>query len=501
MLGEVEALKREEKHIMETQTRHITFLLALVIAIALAGCGENKQQAPPQQQVEAPPEKQVADTDQNPPKQPVEDAVRAALPAFLSLDSIELERIPAGTEAVKVNFKAMVTPKGDLCVVDRESQVAGTPTVTLLKVVQTAAAKASLYGSVMAHRAMDQWTLEAVQIQVGLKQVGEPRGAFPPRSYVTGSDEANAALKEQAANAALVETEKQAARKKQEQEIKALAEDTVRASLPAMLSVESIELEKIPMDADPIMVKFQAIVAPKEDLCQLDRVSEVPRTPNVILIKIVQDAGTKVSIYGSVAVRRAADRWTAQPPEIQGLEQFGSAKSRAAFPSPSYITGSPEADEALKKQAAAWQAIKDELLKATAKGTRYIGTIVNTIVNNKEQRRILLVFVEQTDIMVVAEVSDPDRPDVKRKFGGKIVFDPKPDKNGESYSIELGPDGSGSKGKDDSGFMAWDPFYLSGDGSFKLRLPDKGVLEGKASMGMGGLQGDYTITLVPEKAP
>jgi len=474
---------------MVTQTRHITFLLALVIAVALAGCG--KKQGPPPE----PPKPQVEDTDQNPPKQPVEDAVRAALPAFLSLDSIELERIPTGPEAVKVNFKAIVTPKEDLCQEDRKSEVAGTPTVTLLKVVQTAAAKASLYGSIAAHRAMDQWTLEAVQIQVGLKQFGEPRGAFPPRSYVTGSAEANKALEEQAANA-------KAAREKEEQKIRVAVEDAVRASLPSLLSFDSIEPDKIPMAADPIKVNFKVTVAAKKDLCQLDRVSEVKDVPSVTLLKVVQAAGTKTTLFGSVVVRPIGDRWTPQQPEIQGFEAFQSAKPQAAFPPQSYITGSPEANDALKAQAAMRKKMDDDelvrrqkLIDATAVGKRYIGTIVC----GKEQRRIRLVFVEQTDIMVVAEASDPDRPDVKRKFGGKIVFNPKPDKDGEAYSIVLGPAGPGGKG--DAGSDDWRRFYNSGDGSLKLRLTATG-LEGEASITISTIViVDFTITLVPEKSP
>jgi len=480
---------------MVTQTRHITFLLALVIAVALAGCGENKQQAPPQQQVEAPPEKQVADTDQNPPKQPVEDAVRVALPPFLSLDSIELERIPTGPEAVKVNFKAIVVPKEDLCVVDRESEVAGTPTVTLLKVVQTAAAKASLYGSVVAHRAMDQWTLEAVQIQVGLKQFGEPRGAFPPLSYVTGGNEANKALEEQAANAKL-----------QQQALKALVTDTVRANLPPFLSLDNIELELIPTGADAYKVNFKAAVVPKEDLCLVDRVSEVQGTPNVTLLKIVQASGAKASISGSVVARWATDQWTLQPPEIQGLTQF--AKPLVDFPPQSYVTGRAGANKALEEQAArkkaaddkkaleekarleqeeqariqaeiaataakeAEKVAHDKLIKATAKGTRYTGTI-----ECRDQiQNIDLEFTEQDDPLIRVVVSNHDNAKQQQTFTGKLVFNPQPEKAGAvAYHIKLSPVGE-SKG----GFTEFDYFYGM-EGSLNLRLTDAG-LEGEAHM-------------------
>jgi flagellar biosynthesis GTPase FlhF len=192
---------------MNFQTHHIVRSIFFVVALALAGCGEKTSQY-------------------QPPKKQVEDALRACLPAFLSLDSIELEPIPTGPEAVKVNFKATVTPKEDLYQVDRK--VEGTPTVTLLKVVQAAGTKVSLYGSIEARRIMDQWTLESPQIQVGLKQFGPPRGAFEAQAYVAGSNEANAALKEQAANAERIARAREAALAQQERERKARAEREAR---------------------------------------------------------------------------------------------------------------------------------------------------------------------------------------------------------------------------------------------------------------------------------
>lgn len=191
---------------MTTQTRNIVLSILFAVAFALAGCGEKTSQAPP--------------------KQMVQDTVRASLPPFLSLDSIELEPIPTGPEAVKVNFKATVTPKEDLYQVDRE--VEGTPPVTLLKVVQAAGTEVSLYGSVEAERTMDQWTLESPQIEVGLRQFGAPRGAFPAQSYVTGSKEASEALRQQAANAAELERARKAALEQQERERKALEEQQAR---------------------------------------------------------------------------------------------------------------------------------------------------------------------------------------------------------------------------------------------------------------------------------
>lgn len=193
---------------MTTETRNIVRSVLFVVALALAGCGEKASQK------------------QSPPKQQVQDAVRASLPPVLAFDSIELEPIPTGPETVKVNFKVTVTPKEDLYEVDRE--VEGTPRVTLLKVVQAAGTKVSFYGWVEARRTMDQWTLESPTVNVGQRQFGNPRGAFNAQSYATGSKEANAALKQQAANAAELERAKKVALEQRESERKAREEQQAR---------------------------------------------------------------------------------------------------------------------------------------------------------------------------------------------------------------------------------------------------------------------------------
>ena len=186
--------------------RRIVFSVLLVVAFALTGCGKG--------------------TSKSPPKQQVQDAVTVVLPPFLSLDSVELEPISTGPESAKVNFKAIVASKEDLCQVDRD--VEGTPKITLLKVVQAAGTKVSLYGCVEARRTMDLWTLDPPQIQTGLEQLGKPRGAFNAQAYVIGSSEAIAALKQQAANAEIERQAKEAAARQQEIERAAQEERQVR---------------------------------------------------------------------------------------------------------------------------------------------------------------------------------------------------------------------------------------------------------------------------------
>ena len=174
--------------------RRVAFSILLAVAFALTGCGKG--------------------TSDSPPKRQVQDAIAVVLPPFLSLDSVESEPIATGPESAKVNFKAVVLPKEDLCQVDRE--VEGTPRITLLKVVHATGTKVSLYGSVEARRTMDLWTLESPQIQTGLEQFGKPRGAFNAQSYVTGSSEALAALKQQAENGESQRQAKEAAIRQEE---------------------------------------------------------------------------------------------------------------------------------------------------------------------------------------------------------------------------------------------------------------------------------------------
>ncbi len=173
--------------------RLIVSSVLLVVAFALTGCGKS-----------------------SPPKDGVRNAVAVVLPPFLSVDSIDVEPIATGPESYKINFKAVLATKENLYLLDREAE--GTPKVTLLKVIQAAGSKVSIYGFLEARRMMDKWMLDTPVIQVGLDQFGKPRGAFDAQSYVTGSDEANVALNQQRVNAELQAQAKKAALDQQERE-------------------------------------------------------------------------------------------------------------------------------------------------------------------------------------------------------------------------------------------------------------------------------------------
>ena len=304
----------------------VIFSVLVIGSVSLTGCGKGSSHSPPKQQVQ--------------------DAIAVALPPVLSLDSVELEPISTGPESTKVNFKAVVAPKEDLYQVDREAE--GTPKVTLLKVVQGTGTKMSLYGSVEGHRTMDLWTLEPPHIQMGLEQLGKPRGAFQSQSYVTGSSEALAALKQQAANAEIQRQETEAALRQRAAEEKAAAE---RREIEEKARADREEKQRIAME-----------------------------------------------------------------------------KQRAAI--------AEENRKAEEKRKEEQEATRQRILLATAPGTHYVGTISH----NKDRQRIRLVFTEQKNAQVVAEVSNPDVSAQKGTFAGEIIPDAPPEKGSTiGYPIQMSP--------------------------------------------------------------
>ncbi|NLY01588.1 MAG: cell envelope integrity protein TolA [Rhodopirellula sp.] len=197
----------------------VVFPVLVILSFTLSGCGKGSSTSPPRPQVQ--------------------DAIAAALPPFLSIETVDIEPIATGSESAKVNFKAIVSPKEDLCRVVRE--VEGNPSITLLKVAQAAGTKLSLYGSVEGRRTMDLWTLESPHIQTGLDQLGKPKGDFQGEAYVTGTNEAATALKQQAANAEAERQAKEAALREKAAEEKAEAE---RREIARKAEAERLEMEE-----------------------------------------------------------------------------------------------------------------------------------------------------------------------------------------------------------------------------------------------------------------
>lgn len=308
--------------------------LAVVFAAAfvLTGCGKSSHQTPPKQQVQA--------------------AVTGSLPAFLALTSLELEPIATGPESVKVNFKAGVAANEDLYQVERA--VTGTSKVTLLKLVQTEGTKRNLYGYVVAHRLMDQWTLEAPQLQADPHPFGKPREAFKARTYVMGTAEANAAL---------------AAAAQEWQAQKAALEQLERESVA---QAERDERER----------KAHAELQAHADQVRRERLEQA--------------------------------RLAFEEQSRKEAEQRKQA-------------------EAQRQQEAA--AARQKLVVATVPGARYLGTKTGY---NASVQRIRLIFTEQKDALLRAEVINPDDPNEKRMFTGELRFNAKPEKDGAvAYAIVM----------------------------------------------------------------
>lgn len=145
------------------------FLLIAFPAL-LASCGKN------------------ADNAKSPTREQTADAIRLTLPGFLQLDQVETDPIAVEPGKVTVKFKATLSPKEDLYLIDRENSPSG---LELLKVSEKAGTKTTLYGSVDAERAVDHWTFAQPQFDnTAGKFAGKPRASYGADVYVAGSPEA-----------------------------------------------------------------------------------------------------------------------------------------------------------------------------------------------------------------------------------------------------------------------------------------------------------------------
>jgi hypothetical protein len=176
-----------------SRPRHVLALF-LMVAAMLSGCGRGVREAPPAKQVQ--------------------DTITSALPVPCTLLTLEQEPISTSPANIKINFKASVELTEDLFVV--ASEVDGPTKVTLLRRTQSAGAKVSLYGHLLAHRLIDQWTLKAPRFQQDFQQLGKPRSAFGKHAYLAGSAEATEALRRLATETEKLQQLQQAVSEQQE---------------------------------------------------------------------------------------------------------------------------------------------------------------------------------------------------------------------------------------------------------------------------------------------
>ena len=125
--------------------------------------------------------------------------------------------------------------------------------------------------------------------------------------------------------------------------------------------------------------------------------------------------------------------------------------------------------------------LRQKLLQATAPGTHYSGTITAFADIERQriakQQRIQIVFTEQNDFSIRAEVSNPDDPQQKQTFVGELLFDAKPGNDGLSYRITMSK--VGKQGNNYS--LDYFAVFYSRPGPIKLRLTNHG-LEGEAEV-------------------
>jgi hypothetical protein len=153
------------------QIRTITALSCSIIAIIASSCSSKSS-------VEAPSDDEV------------KNSVKLVLPAYVSVNKIETEPIAESTEVTKVNFMALLEIKEDLFV--RSHMISGDETTHFIKRTQAEGSENKIYGSVMASKTVDKWSMERVNIKDGLEVLGRPRGSFSSNFLVVGSPEANA---------------------------------------------------------------------------------------------------------------------------------------------------------------------------------------------------------------------------------------------------------------------------------------------------------------------
>ena len=295
--------------------------------------------------------------------------------------------------------------------------------------------------------------------------------------------------------------------------------DGLSAALPPYLAVSGVETEAIPVGPDQAKVNAKVIVAPKETLYVPDR--RIPGDPSLLLIKPVQAAGGKITLYGSLQAQRTLDHWTLGAPEFpDGFEQLG--RPRSAFGSQCFVTNSPEAAAAiralsdhadeLERQMQARQekerqarqveveqkqreeqaerqarqaeieqkqreeqAAKDRLLHATAPGTRYLGTLTDPSAGVSQ--RLRLTFTEQQGLLLRAEATNPDQPADHRLLSGELV--PSAKRSDASYAPPTYPvQLRATPGQQPAAKGRWN-FYCQ-QGPLSLVPNEQGGLEGEA---------------------
>lgn len=187
------------------------------MAALSGGCGPSAREAPPPQQVR--------------------EALVVALPAHLILHKLEQEPLPARRGIVKINFKANIEIVEDLFAKDHEAD-----DLTLLRLATPAGTRTNFYGQLLAHRVIDQWTLEPPQFQKDFRTLGKPRSAFGQRAYPAGSAEAAAALRQQAAEADKMRQLQQSATEQQERARQERAERQAREELERKAQLEKARL-------------------------------------------------------------------------------------------------------------------------------------------------------------------------------------------------------------------------------------------------------------------
>jgi len=492
-------------------------IIGCILALVSVGCTKSSKTAPPKDQIR--------------------EAVSAALPPFLAVETIETEPISTSPETVKVNFKLVVSPKEDLYIVDR--RIPGDPSITLLKAVQQKGVKTTTYGFLQARRTMDAWSVDAPQIPTGLQQFGSPRGAFDALAHVAGSPEAEGAIQQQAANAAAAEREQKAIAERNEQSRKAFQEQRekeeqaarqklLQATAPGVSYVGTIAYQNqrqrirlIFTEQKGFLVRAEANNPDKPSERQTfsgelifnpqpSRRSNDEKPYSIVLSPTAkqnevsgrwefyeQEGSLKLNLTDNglegeadirydytVRLQKEANAASGANTDKRDLK-IGSADTAAQRGTADAASMEGDQKALADKGTIVQQTLRDQreneeraarqkLLHAAAPGVRYVG-----VISWRDQRqRIRLTFTEQSGFLLRAELTNTDNSSERRDFSGELIFTPPPEgnfRNRKAYSILLNPTGNPTKANG-----SWDIYKR--DGALGLNLVENG-LEGEAQMG------------------
>ncbi|QYY34801.1 hypothetical protein [Ruficoccus sp. ZRK36] len=189
-------------------------------------------------------------SDNEPPSEEVRAAVAKAIPASLSVVSVEYEAIHVSEGASLLKLKATLKPREDLC----RSIGKVLRGASLLEVVYRKGEKIVVYGEVGARRQVDRWTLGRVSMEKDWRNFPRPVSGFPAGSVIAGTAEGDEAVK--AYEAWKAEQEQARIEAKRQQQLR-LQEEAARQK-----AAQEAELARAAQERQARLARLQTALTP-----------------------------------------------------------------------------------------------------------------------------------------------------------------------------------------------------------------------------------------------